>query len=73
MLHHVLGMTGLRVQFRQTPFDFRKSFQLCSTVSFVTDPSVSLNFRDAMKDKSLSPIVFEKQQRTVCMPKYQLL
>lgn len=73
MLHHVLGMTGLRVQFSQTPSDFRKSFRLCSRVSFVTDPSVSLNYKDAMKVKSLSLLLFKDNMRTVCMMKYQLL
>lgn len=73
MLHHVLGVTGPRLRFSQAPFAFRKSFLLCSTVSFVIYPSVSLNSKDTMKVKSLSHTVFEKPQRTVCVLKYQLL
>lgn len=73
MIHYILDVTGPKLQFSQTPFDFTKSFLLCFTVSFVIYPSVYLNYKDTIKVKSLSHTVFEKSQRTVCMLKYHLL
>lgn len=65
MLHHALGVTGPRLPFSQTPFDFRSSFLCCSTVSFVIYSSVSLSYKDTMKVKSLSHTVFEKPEDSV--------